>query len=326
MTPPPVHLQGPVPVLLVLRALGLGDLLVAVPALRALRRAFPEHRTVLAAPAALEPLVARTGAVDALVPAPGPDRIAWTGPAPDVVVNLHGCGPQSHRALDALEPRRRIGFALPAGDGPAWDGPVWADDAGHERERWCALLTAHDVTADPSDLRLAPPPGAGTGPVVVHPGAAFGSRRWPAERFAAVAAAIAGAGHDVVVTGSADERGLAVAVARAAGLPPDRVLAGRTGVAELVDLVGTARLVVSGDTGVAHLASAFATPSVVLFGPVPPERWGPPPGPHTVLTGPVRAGERFADEPDPALLAVGVDDVLAAAARLLDARGRTEVA
>lgn len=314
------------PVLLVLRALGLGDLLVAVPALRALRRAFPEHRAVLAAPAALEPLVARTGAVDALVPAPGPDRIAWTGPAPDVVVNLHGSGPQSHRALDALEPRRRIGFALAAGDGPAWDGPLWADDAGHERERWCALLDAHGVPADPADLRLAPPPGAGTGPVVVHPGAAFGSRRWPADRFAAVAAALAGAGHDVVVTGSADERPLAAAVARAAGLPADRVLAGRTGVAELADLVGTARLVVSGDTGVAHLASAFATPSVVLFGPVPPERWGPPPGPHTVLTGPVRAGERFAEQPDPALLAVGVDDVLTAAARLLGARGRTEVA
>lgn len=305
------------PVVLVLRALGLGDLLVAVPALRALRRAFPGHRIVLAAPAALEPLAVRAGAVDALVPAPGPDRIAWTGAAPDVVVNLHGSGPQSHRALDALDPGRRIGFAVPAGDGPAWEGPVWPHDPGHERERWCAMLAAHGIPADPADL-LLPAPATARGPVVVHPGAAFGSKRWPPDRFAAVAAALAGAGHHVVLTGSADERELAEAVARGAGLPAGRVLAGRTGVAELADLVAGARLLVSGDTGVAHLATAFRTPSVVLFGPVPPRRWGPPPGPHVALTGPVRRGDPFAPDPDPALLAVGVDAVLDAAARLLD--------
>ena len=60
---------GARPLLLVLRALGLGDLLTGVPALRALRADFPEHRLVLAAPRALAPLAKLTGAVDAVADA-----------------------------------------------------------------------------------------------------------------------------------------------------------------------------------------------------------------------------------------------------------------
>jgi ADP-heptose:LPS heptosyltransferase len=70
------------------------------------------------------------------------------------------------------------------------------------------------------------------------------------------------------------------------------------------------------------VASAYGTPSVVLFGPVGPERWGPPPGPHRSLTHPeLRRGDRFGDEPDPALTSVDVDEVLAAAALVLGGAG-----
>jgi ADP-heptose:LPS heptosyltransferase len=154
---------------------------------------------------------------------------------------------------------------------------------------------------------------------VLHVGAGYGAKRWPADRFARVAAELAGAGHDVVVTGSATERDRAATVARLAGLPPEAVWAGRTGLAELAALIAAARLVVSGDTGAAHLASAYRTPSVVLFGPAPVEEWGPPEtGPHRALCAEEqRRGDPFAPDPDPALLAVTVEGVLSAVAEVL---------
>jgi len=304
---------------LVLRALGLGDLLVAVPALRALRRHHPDRTIVLATPAELAPLALRTGAVDEVLPTPAPEQLSWPrSEPPAVAVNLHGTGPQSHQALDRAAPRSRIGCRS-----PGWNGPEWTEiERGHrhERERWCAVLAAFDIRTDPTDLRLPPPPPppTGAGAAVVHPGARYGAKRWPPERFAAVAAALRGGGHRVLLTGSAAERPLALAVATAAGLDGSSVLAGDTDPEGLTALVAHARLLVCGDTGVAHLASAFGTPSVVLFGPVTPAQWGPPAGgPHRTLTDDAaRRGDPFADDPDPALLGVGVPDVLAAVEQL----------
>jgi ADP-heptose:LPS heptosyltransferase len=311
---------------LVLRALGLGDLLTAVPALRGLRAARPGDRLVLAAPAGLAPLAALTGAVDEVLPAAGlaappvlPDRAA--GPA--LAVNLHGRGPRSTRSLLRLRPGALWAYAHP--ELPEVAGPPWRDGE-HEVARWCRLLAAHGVAADPADLDLPAPPGPGPAPgaVVVHPGASSGSRRWPVGRFAAVAGALRRAGHRVVVTGSEAERPLATVVAVRAGLPPAAVLAGRTDVLDLAALVAGARLVVCGDTGVGHLATAYGTPSVLLFGPVPATEWGPPSdrAQHVVLggDGPGRR-DPHGDEPDPGLLAVQVPAVLAAADAALPRRG-----
>lgn len=137
-----------------------------------------------------------------------------------------------------------------------------------------------------------------------------------------MARSLAAGGLPVVVAGSAGERGIAEAVATAGGLPPEAVLAGRTGPGELATLVGEAAVVVCGDTGVAHLASAYRTPSVVLFGPVPAHRWGPPAsGPHVALSDDERRiGDPFADEPDGALLGVTVPAVLDAATEVMTYR------
>lgn len=302
------------PTAVVLRDLGLGDLLVAVPALRLLRRALPDHEIVLVAPRALAPVVARIEAVDT--------HVSDVPPEPhgvDVAVNLHGRGPESHARLEALAPRRRIGHAA-----PGWDGPAWTDDpARPERRRWCDLLAATGLVdpatarAGADDLALAHRRPGPAGPVVVHPGAAYGAKRWPPERFAAVAAALRTQGCPVVVTGGAGERALTAEVVARAGLPADADLGGRTDLAGLLDLVAAASLVLAGDTGISHVATAFGTPSVTLFGPVPPTQWGPPPGgPHVVLGDEaVRRGERFVDDPDPALLAVSPADVLMASPR-----------
>jgi ADP-heptose:LPS heptosyltransferase len=96
------------------------------------------------------------------------------------------------------------------------------------------------------------------------------------------------------------------------------VLAGRTDLLELAAVVASARLVVSGDTGVGHLASAFGRPSVLLFGPTPPARWGPPrDGPHTVLWHGEGRGDPFGTQPDPALLRITVGEVVSTVERQL---------
>ena len=309
--------------ILVLRALKLGDLLTSVPALRAVARAYPSERRVLAAPAWLTPLVDLAGCgfeVCDTAPLAPLDPLLHGA---RLAVNLHGRGPESTAILAATRPRRLLAFDLD-------DGPAWREDE-HEVARWCRLFDAAGIPADPGDLRLTPPPGdppagtAGTvlhslsgtaGTTVLHPGASTGARRWPVGRWAAVARSERDAGRTVTVTGSVDEVDLARSVARGAGLDDAAVLAGRTGLVELARVVAGAARVVSGDTGIAHLASAFGTPSVVLFGPVPPSAWGPPAGgPHLALWA-GRLGDPHAREPDAGLLEISVTDVVEALDRL----------
>lgn len=309
------------PRLLVLRALGLGDFLTGVPALRALRRALPDHELVLAAPAALGDLVRLAGVADRLLDTAGLAPVPWTGEAPALAVNLHGRGPQSHRLLQALRPGRLVAHHS---EEAGHDGPAWDPDE-HEVRRWCRLVEhGLGTAADPTDLAIAVPaaPPLVGGAVVVHPGAAFPARRWPADRFADVARWAAGQGHDVVVTGGPDEVALAEDVRRLAGLPASAVVAGRTDLARLAAEVASARLVVCGDTGVAHLATAYRAPSVLLFGPTPPARWGPlGDGPHEVLWRGAGVGDPWSEETDPALLAITADEVVAAAAALVGVSG-----
>lgn len=296
-----------------LRALGLGDLLASVAALRALRRAFPGHHIQLAASLVLAGLAQRSGAVDEVV------DTAALSPLPDaargatLAVNLHGRGPESSRLLAATGPKRAWAFAHPE---VPWTvtGPAWRDDE-HEGDRWCRLVAGLGASPDPTDLLL---PVTGTAlapaPVVVHPGAASGARRWPPQRWSTVVRVLTERSFPVVLTGSAAERALCEEVAAGANNREDgslcTVLAGTTDLVALLDLVGHARLVVCGDTGVAHMATATATPSVVLFGPTDPARWGPrTSGPHRALWA-GQVGDPHAAQPGPGLLAITVAQVL----------------
>jgi len=309
-----------IPPVVVLRALGLGDLLTAVPALRALADAFPRHPRLLATPAALAPLARCSGAVDEVVPTDGLGeplhrRLHGAG----LAVNLQGRGPESHDLLLETEPRRLVAFAHPAVPASS-DGPRWRPDE-HEVDRWCRLLDESGIAADPTRLDLEIPPGpvphGAKGATLVHPGAAGRSRRWPPERFAEVARAEAGSGRTVIVTGGPAEVDLASEVAARAGLLQHAVHAGQGGVLALGRLIDAAARVVCGDTGVAHLATALRTPSVVLFGPTSPARWGPPPDRpwHRPLWAGT-SGDPHGQLPDPGLLAIGVDQVLEALADL----------
>jgi ADP-heptose:LPS heptosyltransferase len=221
------------------------------------------------------------------------------------------------------------------------DQPRWSPHE-HDAARWCRLLAAHEIHADPAELSLDVPDIASPvthGAVIVHPGAGATARRWPADRFVAVVRELLARGERVVVTGDRSEVELADHVTRQASvgessvgeasvgeatvLPTDRTttdqltagqvtnVAGRTSLLELCALVAGARAMVCNDTGVAHLASAYRVPSVVLFGPTPPAEWGPPPGPHIAIWKGTR-GDPYAEAVHPGLAAITVREVIEA--------------
>jgi ADP-heptose:LPS heptosyltransferase len=303
---------------LVLRALGLGDFLAGLPALRGVREAFPGQALVLAASPRLGALALWSGAADHVLPSNGLRPVAVA--PPEVAINLHGKGPQSHRLLLRTGARRYLWYEnaqVPESLG----GPRWQEEE-HEVLRWCRMLREHRVGADPSQLDLAPPPLPGrfsdlAGATLIHPGASTAARRWPPDRWAAVARSEAALGRQVVHTGGSDEVELAHRVADPGGVPRERVLAGSLDVLELAGVVAGAGRVLSADTGVAHLATALRRPSVVLFGPTPPTLWGPPVERdwHRALWAGL-TGEPRGEEPHPGLLAITVDEVLAAIAEL----------
>ena len=308
------------PTAVVLRAIGLGDMLTGLPALALLRRALPEHRIVGAVPGVFADLLLGAGLLDEVLPTAGLGPLDGAPHLPDLAVDLHGNRSPSREPLQALRPRRLIGFVAPGDDvPPGVEASVWDDDE-HEVARWCRLLREHVAgVGEPPPVwsLLRPPPPVLPGSTVLHPGAAAGSRRWPVERWVAVARALAADGHRLVVTGTPGEQSLVDAVAGPVGART----ATRLDVEELFGLVAGASLVVSGDTGVAHVASAFGTPSVVLFGPVSPARWGPPDRPrHRALwptTDPGYRGDPHGSLPDPVLLQISVADVLTAVPRAL---------
>lgn len=319
MTGGPPETGAPV---VVLRALGLGDLLTGVPALRGLRRAFMGRRLVLAAAHPAAAWLRDLGLVDDVLPVTGVDVVAGGRgrvPAGSLAVNLHGSGPQSHRWLLASRPSRLLAFAC-AADGVSVDGPSW-DAREHEVLRWCRLVSA--TTGAPcgvDDLLLPEAFGAPTRAgrwAVVHPGAASPARQWPLERWAAVVRALA-ATQRVLITAGPGEEVVAHEVALRAGLHDP--LAVRTGqsLPALATLVRAASLLVSADTGVAHLANALDTPSVTIFGPTPPDRWRCllAPERHPVVyrgDGTQRPSAPEHDGvagPDETMLAVTVHDVL----------------
>ncbi|OZB48626.1 MAG: hypothetical protein B7X40_06775, partial [Cellulomonas sp. 14-74-6] len=279
---------------LVLRALGLGDALTGVAALRGVRRAWPDRRLWLAGPVGIGSWLRDLGVVDEVVPAAGldplvlPPELAAGG---HIAVNLHGRGPQSHEVLAATRPSRLVAFAAEGFP----DGPVWRADE-HEVDRWCRLVTWAGGECGRKDLRLtlpesstakptaSAPEDGEAAPVLLHPGAASGARRWPADRWSAVAASLASDGRHVIVTGGPDEIDLAARVVTDAQsqLPngssaADQIetRAGTLTIPALAELVARAALLICGDTGVAHLATALGSPSVLLFGPTPPQLWGP---------------------------------------------------
>lgn len=303
----------------VLRALQLGDLLCAVPALRALRSAAPKARiTLVGLPGAAEFGALFGQYIDELLPLPGVAGLPESPPAPQawpgfvkaahraqfqVALQLHGSGRVTNRIAQALGAPFTAGFVEArdlAASGLDWTVP-WPE-SGSEIERLLTLVRSLGCP-DEGDHLEWPSPGAAAaataalcarhglhpdGYVCVHPGARLESRRWPVARFAAVAHELMQSGWPVVLTGAPAEAALtgslkeALASLPAAGRVVD--LTGATSLAMLGELLRHARLIVANDTGVSHVASAVGTRSVIVACGSDTARWSPAdPKRHRVL-------------------------------------------
>jgi ADP-heptose:LPS heptosyltransferase len=157
---------------------------------------------------------------------------------------------------------------------------------------------------------------------VLNPGAAWPNKRWPAARFAALAAALRERHQimSIVVWGPGEE---AIARDVVAGASGAARLAPPTSIADLVALVGRAAVMVSGDTGPTHIAAALGTPVVGLYGPTRPSRNGPlSPDAVTISRDAVCQCHhlRRCTRPRMCLFDIEVEEVLAAVAPRLSAR------
>ncbi len=151
--------------------------------------------------------------------------------------------------------------------------------------------------------------------VVLNPGAGWGAKRWPAQRYGEVARQLARDGlHCVVNCGPGEERlGEEVSGASGGAAKPAKL-----SITELIALVRSARLFIGGDTGPLHLAAAMQVPVVAIFGPTDPARNGPYGTRSVVLRNPASATTHTRRErPDEGMLEIGVDAVVSAARQLL---------
>ncbi len=151
--------------------------------------------------------------------------------------------------------------------------------------------------------------------VLISPGAGWGAKRWPPERYGAVARHLAAGGYGVVINSGPAEEHLAQAIeansdGAARVLPLDM-----TG---LIAVTRRTSLAIAGDTGPLHLASALGKPVVGIYGPTDPARNGPFHCPHRVLRHPesVRDHARRS-EPEAGLLTITPEAVTEAALELL---------
>jgi lipopolysaccharide heptosyltransferase I len=185
---------------------------------------------------------------------------------------------------------------------------------GHSRPLPDAVLPCDPVAEEALDKRLR---GIGSGDVVIlNPGAGWGAKQWPAERYGEVAKALSKQGLRPIINFGPREEALAK-IAQAASAGAAVVLSFSVG--ELVALMRRARLFIGGDTGPTHLAAALHVPVVALFGPTDPARNGPYHTQSIVLRHPnsvTSLSHRM--DADPGLLAITNTEVVAAAMKLLE--------
>ena len=284
----------------VLRALQLGDMLCAVPALRALHAEYPAARiTLIGLPWARDFVARFRRYLYDFIEFPGhpglAERACDRARLPgffnevqerkfDLALQLHGSGEVTNAVVAQFGARNVAGFYRCGRFCPDPERFVEWRDEENEVTRYLRLLSQLGIEPRGSALEFPLHEEDGQawaafglereGYVVVHAGSQLPSRRWPPERFAAVADALAEDGLEVVLTGTQGEREITGAVRRAMRKPA-LDLTGLTTLGSLAALIAHARLLVANDTGVSHIAAALRTPSVIVASGSDPRRWAP---------------------------------------------------
>lgn len=280
------------------------------PAIAAVRRRYPDAALTYLVERAAEPVVRHNPHLTELLVAERPRGVRRLGydlalarrlrrARFDLVIDFHG-GPRSAWLTRATGAPRRIGYALP-GRGWAYTEQVpWTRSllpprhsvenqwdllrplgvAPPDRDTTPVEMPVDAAAAAAVDRRLAEAAVPDTAPlVVIHVSAGNPFRRWPADHFASVAAALArrDPSRRIIITSGPSERDAADRVAAAASAEAGPaassiVRIGEFDLSELRALVGRAALYIGGDSGPLHIAATTNTPVVALFGPTLPER------------------------------------------------------
>ncbi len=329
--------------ILLVRTSALGDVVHCLPVLRALRRHRPEARIGWVVEAAMAPLLEGHPDLDELLTVrlrPWRRRPFATTTVSELAgflgrlrrfradLALDLMGNHKGGAIARLSGARHVvGLARPFRREPSsalWIGRGMVPAGRHAVDRALSLLPAVGVPIEPADFGgdriLLPRPGE-TAPeavdVLIHPGAGWTNKVYPARQWAAVARRIAGRGARVEVAVAEGEEALAEEVVAAsegaARLRPAGDLHG------LAALLRATRLLLAGDTGPLHLAHALGTPVLGVFGPTDPERHGPWGAPERVvaLTLPCSFCYKRFDGPRACLLGIAPEVVAERALALL---------
>jgi heptosyltransferase-2 len=288
----------------------VGDAVMSLPALHAMRSAFSEdHIAILARPWVAD-LYAREAVCDRVIPytpAPGRGDLAakWKAARAlrkeqfDLALLLPNSFESAAIARLAGIPRI-VGYNRDGRGFLLSDAVQVPEIHRHERFYYLELLKRAKlilVFPEDSPIHLTPAPdegqallasrGIGVPVIGVSPGAAFGNaKRWLPERFAESARELASAIHaQVALFGSPSERELCELVAQAIG-PQAHNLAGQTSLREFIDMASACRIFLTNDSGAMHIASALGVPTVTVFGST-----------DDVTTGPTGPFARIVREP-----------------------------
>jgi heptosyltransferase-1 len=246
----------------------------------------------------------------------------------DVTLDLQGALRSSILA-SLTGSRRRIGEADPREKAAVWFSTERVSTQGaHVIEQGVELASsiAGDelepvqpwLPVDPAAEGWAEqvmPHSGGQPSILINPGAGWGAKRWPVERYAAVACHLAACGFRIIVNAGPGEEQLAEAIVNQAG---GAALVLRCSLAQLIAVTRRVELAIAGDTGPLHLACALDRPVVGIYGPTDPSRNGPFGTRFRVLRNPEskRDHTRYED-PESGLLTIQPEEVLRAAEELL---------